>query len=395
MTETEKRGGESNINYEVKLAATPMVFVELVMDETTGDIIKGRGNGNLTINSGTLTPLRINGRFNIEEGSYNYTFQSVFNRPFVVRKTVNSNNFIEWSGDPYDANINLEAVYTAKEVSFSPLASSLIVDAEAATTLQRMRDDVNVVAKMTGKLFTPKLSFRLEFPNNSNIYSQPSIALAIDQLQRNPNELTKQVTFLIVTNSFAPYESTTRFVGAIEELTYNTISGVLFNEINKQLNQIFSKILRNNDFTLNFSGSLYNRNLLDPNARGIRVFNQASSTLSIGKSLFNGRAILTLGGSFDIPLESNIQQTFQILPDVQLEVLLNTTGTLRATIFYRQNLDYLNGFNSSGSTQPRRYGASFSYNKEFDSFGEFLFGKKKPRTPASDSTEKSTIVNGQ
>jgi hypothetical protein len=58
--------------------------------------------------------------------------------------------------------------------------------------------------------------------------------------------------------------------------------------INRELNQILSRVLQNK-FTLNFSGSLYNRNLFDPTARGIRVFNQATSNISVGTSLFNGR----------------------------------------------------------------------------------------------------------
>jgi hypothetical protein len=381
MSETEKRGGETNITYEVNLTATPKVLVELIMDETTGDVIRGRGNGNLIITSGTIAPLRLSGRFNIEEGDYNFTFQSVFKRPFVVRSGINTNNYVEWNGDPYDANINLEASYTAENVSFAPLASSLVVSTSEASidALRRLRSDVSVIAKITGKLFTPKLDFRLEFPGNSPITSQPAISFALEQLQRNATEMTKQVAFLVVSNSFAPYEAGQSIQYQIQELAYNTISGVLYNEINKQLNQIFSRVLRNNRFTLNFSGSLYNRNLLDASSKGIQLFNQASSTLSVGAPLFNGRAILTVGGSFDIPLESNIQQTFQILPDVQLEVLLNTTGSLRATFFYRQNIDYLNGFNSGGSNQPQRYGTSLSYNKEFDSFSEFIFGKKKKR----------------
>jgi hypothetical protein len=166
---------------------------------------------------------------------------------------------------------------------------------------------------------------------------------------------------------------------------------VLFNVINRELNQILSRVLRNR-FTLNLSGSLYNRNLFDPNARGIRLFNQATSNISVGTSLFNGRAILSVGGSFDIPLEANIQQTFQILPDVNLQILLNKTGTLRATFFYRQNIDYFSGFTTSGSPQTRRYGTSLSYNKEFDSFSDFIFGKRKKQSRAVDS-RNGTQVN--
>ncbi len=388
MTETEKRGGETNITYEVNLTATPLVNIEVILDELTGDIIRGRGQGNLKITSGTIAPLRISGRYNIDEGAYNFTFQSVFRRPFIVRK--GANNYIEWNGDPYDADIRLDAYYTAENVSFAPLASTLIVDDQARSNLSRIRANVNVAATLTGKLFTPKIDFRLEFPSNSIIYSQPSIQFAIQQLERNTNELTKQVTFLVVTNSFAPYESTQAVARPFEELAYNTISGVLFNVINRELNQILSRVLQNK-FTLNFSGSLYNRNLFDPTARGIRVFNQATSNISVGTSLFNGRAILSVGGSFDIPLEANVQQTFQILPDVSLQLLLNKTGSMRATFFYRQNVDFLNGFTTSGSPQTRRYGASLSYNKEFDSFREFLFGRKRPRA-AIDSASGALQV---
>jgi hypothetical protein len=392
MTETERRGGETNISYEVTLTATPLVNVEVILDELTGDIIRGRGNGTLKITSGTIAPLRISGRYNIEEGNYLFTFQSVFKRPFIVRK--GANNYIEWNGDPYAANIRLDAYYTAENVSFAPLANTLVVDQEASQSLQRIRDDVNVAAILTGDLFAPNIDFRLEFPQNSVAYSQPSIQFALQQLERNKNELTKQVTFLVVTNSFAPYESTQAVARPFEELAYNTISGVLFNVINRELNQILSKVLRNK-FTLNLSGSLYNRNLFDPNARGIRLFNQATSNISVGTSLFNGRAVLSVGGSFDIPLESNIQQTFQILPDVSLQILLNKTGSLRATIFYRQNVDFLNGFTTSGSPQTRRYGTSLSYNKEFDNFSEFLFGKKKKRRSlfSADSSTQSIQIS--
>lgn len=383
MTEVEKRGGETNINYEVKLRATPLVNVEVILDELTGDIIKARGSGDLTLTSGTIAPLKLSGRYNILDGNYQFSFQSVFKRPFIVRSGPNTNNYIEWTGDPYGANVHLDAYYTAEKVSFAPLASTLIVDQEASRNLARLRDDVNVAATLTGNLFAPNIDFRLEFPNNSLIYSQPSIQFAIQQLERNKNELTKQVTFLVVTNSFAPYESTQSVARPFEELAYSTISGVLFNVINRQLNQILSRVLRNR-FTLNFTGSLYNRNLLDPNAGGIRLFNQATSNISLGTSLFNGRAILSVGGSFDIPLEGSIQQTFQILPDVSLQLLLNSTGSLRATFFYRQNIDYLNGLTTGGSPQTKRYGTSLSYNREFDRFSDFLFGRARRRKSNMD-----------
>ncbi|HEX6334335.1 MAG TPA: translocation/assembly module TamB domain-containing protein, partial [Flavisolibacter sp.] len=172
MSPTSLRGAATNLNYNITLAANPMVNMEVILDELTGDIIRGRGSGVLTINSGTSTPLTINGRYMIDEGSYEFTFQSFFKKPFVLRR--GANNFIEWSGDPYDANINLDAVYTAEKVSFAPLANTLLPSSVAGRSLASLRDRVNVVATLTGNLFQPDFSFRLEFPSNSAIYRDPS-----------------------------------------------------------------------------------------------------------------------------------------------------------------------------------------------------------------------------
>lgn len=394
MTPSVLRGAASSINYDVSITATPMLDVDVVLDELTGDVIKGKGTGTLKINSGTSVPLTMSGRLNIEEGNYLFTFQSVFKKPFVLRK--GADNYIEWQRDPYSAKVNLEALYTAENVSFAPLIT-LPGTADVQSVLKQTRENVNVVATLTGELFHPNFQFEIRFPNNSIVNANPGISLALQQLEKNTNELNKQVTYLIVFNSFAPYESTQSVAGStttFEEFGYNTISGLIFNQANRIINQVFSQILKNNRLTLNFSGSLYNKNLIDPNINGVHLFNPTvASSISLGTSFFNGRAIFTVGGTFDVPLQNNYQQTIQLLPDVTLEILLNQTGSLRATFFYRQNIDYLYSAVSSGSPTTKRYGAGVSYNKEFDTPGE-LFNKKKKKKrnnpPAViDSTQQS------
>jgi hypothetical protein len=108
-----------------------------------------------------------------------------------------------------------------------------------------------------------------------------------------------------VFNSFAPYENQQSTAGnPFSEAVSSTISGLLFGEINRRLNELLSKFLRNNDLTFNFTGSLYNRNLIDPNAKGLLKINQSDLNISVGKSLFNDRAKFTVGGTFDVPLQS-------------------------------------------------------------------------------------------
>jgi hypothetical protein len=394
MTREELRSNTTNLTYDINLTANPMATVEVILDELTGDVIRGRGTGNLRINSGTSAPLSIRGRYDINEGNYLFTFQSLFKKPFVLKK--GANNYIEWNGDPYDANVHLEAVYTAEKVSFAPLAGTLITT--KAIDLNHIRDDVDVVATLTGNLFHPTFNFKLEFPSNNRLYNDPAFSFGIQQIEKNQNELNKQVTYLIVFNSFTPYENAqTGGARPFEEAVSSTISGLLFGEVNRRLNQLLSKILRNNNLTFNFTGSLYNRNLIDPNAKGLLRINQSDLNISVGKSLFNDRLSFTVGGTFDVPLQSqsDVQQTFHLFPDVSVELLLNKSGSVKATFFYRENVDFLTGASTSTNITAKRYGSSISYGKEFNSFGE-LFGRKKKQKQRTDSLPvnkpDSTIV---
>ena len=164
--------------------------------------------------------------------------------------------------------------------------------------------------------------------------------------------------------------------------------------MNRRINELLSKVLQQNKLTLNFTGSLYNRNPIDQNQRGLVRINQGDVNVSVGKSLFEDRLLFTVGGTFDVPIQSDFQQSIRLFPDVTIELLLNKSGTVRASFFYRENVDYFNPGSTSGNLQTRRYGASISYGREFDSFGNLLSDDKKKRgrgklKPAvSDSTRK-------
>jgi len=230
----------------------------------------------------------------------------------------------------------------------------------------------------------------------------------IQQIENNPNEINRQVTYLIVFNSFAPQEAqqsqaSITNTNPFNEFAYSTISslsGLFFNEINKKLNSELSRILKSDNVSVNFSGSVYNRNLLDQQSSNFNI-NQSRVGVNVPISMFKDRFILTLGSTLDVPLQSTIQQNVQFLPDVTAEWLINESGSIRASFFYRQNLDYLTT-SSTGAARTKRTGANIAYRKEFDTLNEFFGGKKKrnkkPETPpaqepppvAEEEKEKAT-----
>ncbi|MBK5270953.1 MAG: hypothetical protein JJE22_08070 [Bacteroidia bacterium] len=384
MSEYGSNTNATNITYDVDITANPMLNVRVVLDDLTGDEIKGKGTGTLNIHSGTSEPLTIHGRYDIDEGNYLFTFQSFFRKPFDLKK--GGNNYIEWSGDPYKAQIHFDAEYTANNVSFAPLAT-LIVD----PSISKYREDVYVVTTLTGELFKPEFKFRLAFPPNTKATTDPSIAFNIQQMEKNENEINRQVTYLIVFNSFAPIENATGSFGStVNEFTYaaiSSLSGMFFNVINRKLNNELAKILKTDNISINFSGSLYNRNLLDQNNRNFAI-NQSDLNVNVPISLFKDRFIITLASTFDVPLQSSLQQNVQILPDVTAEWLINPSGTVRASFFYRKNIDYLTT-NSSGAAKDQRVGAGITYRKDFD----HLFKKKPQTTNPPPLTEEKSEAN--
>ncbi|MCY7311832.1 MAG: translocation/assembly module TamB [Chitinophagaceae bacterium] len=372
----------TNIIYDVEVTATPMVTVKVVLDELTGDEIKGKGSGTLQLRSGTSEPLSLRGRFDIEEGDYLFTFQSFFKKPFVLKK--GENNFIEWSGDPYDARINLTAVYTASNVSYGPLASSL-QGLDQSQAISRARGDVYVVAKLTEKLFQPKFSFSLDFPPASVVNSEPSLAFGLQQLQKNENEMNKQATYLVVLGVFAPVESGTGF--SLSEVATNSLSGIFFNVINEQVKKIVSNIFKTDKLNFNFSSSVYNRNVIGTGTGGFNLGSNVNA--SIGSSLFKNRIIVTVGGSVEGVLTGNTQQNVGFLKDFTIEILINQSGTFRANLFLRDNVDYLTS--TTGAGRQNRTGLGLSYRKDVDHIGD-LFRRKKNKKPSPPVEQKPEAI---
>lgn len=391
MTSDDFNKNASNVIYDVDVTANPMLTVKVVLDDLTGDEITGKGRGRLNIHSGTTEPLTIRGRFDIEEGNYLFTFQSVFKKPLELRGGPDAANYIEWTGDPYAANIQLDAIYRAERVSFAPLVNSLPI---TNSNLSRARGDVYVVVNMSGQLFKPIINFSLDFPVNSPAKTDPALNFGLQQMATNKNEMYKQVTYLIVLNTFAPAEGGTGG-GNVDfgEVATNTLSGIFLGVINDQLNKILGKLVKNEKYQINLSTSIYNRNIIDANNK--TALNLGSNVnFSIGRSFFNDRFVITAGGGFDAPLQqSNIQQSIQLLPDVTMEWMINPSGTLRASFFYRENADYLTNTASGGPGRARRYGGSIAYKKEFNTLGDLFRKKNKPRkdtipaTPVPEASE--------
>ncbi len=356
-----------NLVVDLEVTANNKTQIDVIMDELTGEVIKGIGNGRIKIRAGNIEPLSIRGKYNIESGKYDFNFQSFIKKPFEL--IPEAGNFIEWTGNPYEADIHIDARYTAERVSLNELVGSN----NFSNAVKGYRGSVYVIAALRNKLSQPEIKFSLAFPQGNPISSDNEFSQFITRLERDDNEILKQVSFLIVFNSFAPVGFNTgnnNNAYTVTAIGINTISQVVTKQLNKSITNIINKATGDKSLRFDLGSSVYNSgNLLDPTGAGIAInsnkIDRTRVNLKLGRSFFNDKIIVNVGGDLDFNVRntSAIQNSdFQWLPDVNIEFIISKDRKLRAIVFNRNSLD-ING----GSLGKRnRQGVSISYRKDFD-----------------------------
>ncbi len=364
------RTSSGNLSIDLDLRANNLLKVDVVLDELSGDVISAIGDGTLKIHTGTNEATTLNGRYNIERGSYNFNFQDIFKKPFTLEP--GSGSYISWTGDPYEAELNIMARYLAEKVRLS----SLFNDPNAATVsgvssdVLRENSDVFVMCRLTGSLSQPNPAFQIVMPSYSTMRNNPTIDAKLKQINRDPLEVSKQATYLIVFKSFAPQAAVVAS-NMNSELVSNTISGVINSILANSMQNFFYKLFGSSmDVNVNYSRMQTNGTGSTSTDASPTNYRENVSFQFI-KSMMNDKLIITFGSDFNFTTSSRVvtgSQSFLFLPDVNVEYKITPDGKFRTSFFYRSNFDAM-----STSGRRDRTGGNISFRTEFDRF----FQRKK------------------
>ncbi len=379
---SDNRLNNENLTIDLDLTASPLLRMNVVLDELTGDIISGIGNGNLKIHTGTTEKLSILGRYNIESGNYNFNFQDIFKKPFKL--VGDGNSYISWTGDPYDADINIDATYLAEKVRMSTLftdPSNSTISGVSSDVLREI-SDVEVRCNLTGTLNRPNPTFQIVIPQGSSVRNNTTIDSKIKTINRDALEVSKQATYLIVFKSFAPQAAVVAS-DLNSELINTTISGVINGILSSSIQNFFSKVLGAAvDVNLNYSRTLMTADGNNTGSSGNPNNFRENVSLQFIKSLVNDKLIISFGSDFNFSSVGGTTfagntQSFLFLPDVNVEYKITPDGKFRTSFFYRSNFDLL-----STSGKRDRTGGNVSFRTEFDR----LFERKKKITVLQSET---------
>lgn len=345
----------TNLFIDMDLDATPTCKIDVILDETTGDIIKGQGNGSLNIKVGTREPISMRGQYNITQGEYRFNFQTVFNRYFSLKQ----GSTIRWNGDPYLANINITAEYIASSVDLSSLSSS-------SGRAIKQKSDLSIIAHLTNTLKEPKINFEFVLPPDKDISKDPIVLANLKKFTQDDNEMNRQVASLLLFNTFVN-ENGGGLSNSTSAFLAGTVGQVISGYLNNQLTRFFQRVFKDPSITPYLS---FNSNYDITNPELIKAL-QASGNFGFKKEYFQGRLIVSLGGNIDYnnPYILQARNTNVLLtPDITIEYLLRKDGKLRIVGFQKSSVDATLG-------QRNRTGVRLAYQKEWD--------KKRYRTPAA------------
>ncbi len=351
------------MNLEMNLTVTEDAEVLLIFDEKTGDIIKGRGEGDITIAMTRTGEFKMYGSYQIRQGEYLFTLLNWVNKPF----TVSSGGTINWYGDPYGAQISLDATYEENTSLYNFLRDEIeLLQSVAAEAGKATR--VVVTMHLKGDLMKPAISFDLDFPNISGqlkTYAENKLRL----LRQDQNELNRQVFGLVVVGTFLPSNSGAFFQEAdYLASAFNTLTQMLSNQFSNYLTGLatewFGGTVSSIDFDVAYNE--YQTALSDPSQPISQVGRELQVRLTSGFA--NDRVMVQVGSQFGLSRPGTTTQDGFLGEDVTVEIQLTENRQWRLKVYQRIEPDL------AGGQRRSRYGFGISFRKDYDSFEDMMSG---------------------
>ena len=331
----ENDGPPMDLRINMNIDATPDAVMKVVMDPVAGDNITARGNGNFQVSFYNKGDFRMFGNYTIDEGMYKLSMQEIIRKDFVLQ----SGSTVTFTGDPYQANLDVKAAYTVNSVSLSDLST------DASLTQSTVK--VNCIMNLTGSLANPTIKFDLELPTVNEEDRE-----LVRSATSTEEQMNTQIIYLLGIGKFYAYdynENSNRSSSATSSLAFSTLSG--------QLNNMLSQVMENKNWNIGANFSTGQEGWSDVEAEAI-----------LSGRLLNNR--LLINGNFGY--RENVMANTNFVGDFEAIWLLTKNGEFRLRGYNQTNDRYFT--KSTLTTQ----GIGFIYKKDFNKWNDlFLWLMRK------------------
>lgn len=339
------------LNLDFKFLATPEAKIQVVFDEQAGDIIHAEGNGNLQMLINDIGRFQMYGDYVLDKGDYLFTYEKVINKKFQILP----GSSISWSGDPYKAFLDINAVYRLR-TSLNSLISTT-TDSSSSNPMAGRRVPVDCKMHLTEDMMKPSISFDIELPTLSQTDPVQDV---LKSVMNSEDSKRWQFFSLLVLNRF-DMSNTGSFSNTVSSGATASPYELLSNQLSKFLSKSTDKVS------------------LAVNYRPGDEVSAEEMQVGMSTQLFDDR--LTLEGNLGVSNAQNSsstisQNTSGVAGDVLLEYRLAKDGSTSVKAYNKTN----NANILDANTSPYTQGVGISIKKEFNTLGELfrsLFKKRR------------------
>ena len=345
----------------------------IVIDPVSGDNLRVRANGTLNTNIDPVGNITLSGTVAVARGQYHLSLYDLASRDFTIRP----GSTITWSGDPYNADLNITAIY---KVSAAPadLLAGQGLDNATANTIARNRLPFNVLLNVTEQLSKPLIGFDITLPDDQRGALGGQVDAKLAQL-RQPNqtsEMSKQVFSLLILGRFLqqnPFESS-----ASEGFVASQLRGSASAVLTDQLQNLTGKYLSGLGVDLGVT------NQADYSTGTAK--SRTDLNVAVKRQFLNNRLSVRLGT--DIPLSgtsgnnttSGTSSASNFAGDVSIEYSILSDGRLRLRAFRQNAYEDIDG-------QLIKTGAALVFQRDYNNLQD-LFAKLPPAVKADRKRQR-------
>ena len=352
------------LTLDLALEINQNAYCELIFDPIAGDIIRGRGNGDLKLKIDKEGEFSIFGKMEIVEGGYN--FAPTLNGATIVTKefTIVPGSQITWYGEPYDANVDIEATYLQR-AAFADLLSAEYQQENTDPQL-RIKEPVLVILNLTGKMLQPQINFDLRLDQVSSTINNQYEA-KLQEIVRDDQELNRQVISLLFLKRFSPKES-------FFATSTNGVGSSLSTYLSNQISYLASQIDENLELEVDLA-------TLDQEG-----FNNLQ--LRFAYAFLGGRVRVSRRGSLGKQNKSSTEENSflnDVVGDWSVEYSITNDGKLRINVFRNTNNQRL----VSDLNQGQEWGFSLRFIHSFNEFRDLLTKARNDAIANRKATDES------
>ena len=343
MMENSKIQNSSALNLNLQIEATNQAQMNLIMDKSTGDMIKATGQGSILLEYNSMDgDIKLYGSYVLEKGSYNFSLQDIITRDFSIKE----GSRVSFHGDPMATNLDISAIYSLS-ANLLDLDENFANDKE----LSRTTVPVQTILNVSGDVRRPDLNFDIAFPTLTQ-----DVDRRVRSIISTNDMMNRQIIYLLALNRFY----TPDFMN-MGQSRNNELVSVASSTLSSQLGNILGQLSENWNISPNFRSEKGD-------------FSDMEVELALSSQLLNNRLIFN--GNFG---------------DFDLEYLLNKSGTIRLKAYNHYN-DRNYYIKSALTTQ----GVGIMLRHDFNRWGD-LFRKNpknngKTKDIQSDSIPRNTIL---